>query len=74
MTVVPFLHKESDVYEAAGRVRGARRFTVQAFVPRNTLNPAFANVKPFSPDRMMKIRQQVESIIQDAQVSRTLHQ
>jgi pyruvate formate lyase activating enzyme len=74
MTVVPFLHKEADVYEAASRVGGAKRFTVQDFVPRNTLNPAFANVRPFSPDRMMKIRQNVEGIIQDAQVRRTLHQ
>jgi pyruvate formate lyase activating enzyme len=74
MTVVPFLHRESDVYEAAERIRGARRFTIQAFVPRNTLNPAFAKVRPFSPDRMMKIRQQVESVIQNAQISRTLHQ
>jgi pyruvate formate lyase activating enzyme len=74
MTVVPFLHKEADVYEAASRAGGTKRFTVQDFVPRNTLNPAFANVRPFSPDRMMKIRQNVEGIIQDAQVRRTLHQ
>ena len=74
MTVVPFLHKEADVYEAASRVGCARRFTVQDFVPRNTLNPAFASVKPFSPDRMMKIRQNVEEIIRDAQVRRTLRQ
>jgi len=74
MTVVPFLHKEADVYEAASRVRGAKRFTVQDFVPRNTLNPAFAHVRPFSPDRMTRIRQNVEGIIQNAQVRRTLHQ
>ncbi len=73
MTVVPFLHKESDVYEAASRVKGARRFSVQAFVPRNTLNPAFAHARPFSPDRMMKIRQNVENMIRDAEIPRTLH-
>ena len=55
MTVVPFLHKEADVYEAARGSGVPERFTVQDFVPRNTLNPAFANVRPFSPDRMMKI-------------------
>ncbi len=74
MTVVPFLHKEADVYEAASRVGHAKRFTVQDFVPRNTLNPAFAHVRPFSPDRMMRIRQNVQGIIQDAQVRRTLHE
>ena len=74
MTVVPFLHKEADVYEAASRVGDAKRFTVQDFVPRNTLNPAFLSVKSFSPDRMSKIRQNVEGIMQDAKVRRTLHQ
>ncbi len=74
MTVVPFLHKEADVYEAASRVSRAKRFTVQDFVPRNTLNPAFLSLRSFSPDRMTKIRQNVEGIIQDAQVGRTLHQ
>jgi pyruvate formate lyase activating enzyme len=74
MTVVPFLHKEADVYEAVARIRTDKRFFVQDFVPRNTLNPAFAHIRPFSPDRMVKIRQKVEGIIKDAQVSRTLHQ
>ncbi|HUJ90838.1 MAG TPA: anaerobic ribonucleoside-triphosphate reductase activating protein [Syntrophorhabdales bacterium] len=74
MTVVPFLHKEADVYEAASRVGNAKRFTVQDFVPRNTLNPAFLSVKSFSPDRMSKIRQNVEGIMQDAKVRCTLHQ
>lgn len=74
MTVVPFLHKEADVYEAASRVGGAKRFFIQDFVPRNTLNPAFAHVRPFSLDRMEKIRKNVAGIIQNAQVRRTLHQ
>jgi len=74
MTVVPFLHRENDVYEAATRVRGARRFTVQSFVPRNTLNPAFAHIRPHSPDRIGRIRQNVEGIVRDAQVTRTLRQ
>jgi len=74
MTVVPFLHKEPDVYEAAARLGGAKRFTIQDFVPRNTLNPAFSHVRPFSPDRMLKIRQSVGRIIQDAPVRHTLRQ
>jgi pyruvate formate lyase activating enzyme len=74
MTVVPFLHRESDVYEAAARVRGTNRFTVQSFVPRNTLNPAFTQIRPHSPDRIARIRQNVEGIIRDAQITHTLRQ
>jgi pyruvate formate lyase activating enzyme len=74
MTVVPFLHKEADVYETASRAGGATRFTIQEFVPRNTLNPAYEHIRPFSPDRMTKIRKNVEVIIRNAQISCTLRQ
>lgn len=56
MTVVPFLHKEHDVYTTADYIRGARRFFVQEFRPVNTLDPSFESIRPFSPDTMARIR------------------
>jgi len=63
MTVVPFLHREDDVYEAAEYIRYAKRFTIQEFRPHNTLDPSYANIKPFSPDKVAKIRENVEQIM-----------
>lgn len=63
MTVVPFLHREDDVYEVAEYIRHAKRFTIQEFRPRNTLNPSYENIKPFLPDKMAKIRENVARII-----------
>ncbi len=56
MTVVPFLHKEKDVYEVARYISGAKRFYVQNFRPKNTLDPSFMTIKPFTPDKIKEIR------------------
>jgi pyruvate formate lyase activating enzyme len=56
MTVVPFFHKERDVYEVAAYLQGAARFYIQEFRPTRTLNPAFAHIRPFSPDTLTRIK------------------
>lgn len=61
MTVVPFLHREEDVYEVADYITHAKKFFIQKFRPDNTLNPAFSHIKPFSPEKMQSIRQNVLS-------------
>jgi pyruvate formate lyase activating enzyme len=40
-TAVPGLHSEQDLLAVAEMARGARRFALQAFVPRDTLDPSF---------------------------------
>jgi pyruvate formate lyase activating enzyme len=62
MTVVPFFHKERDVYEVAEYLRGAKQFHVQEFRPARTLNPAFAHIRPFSPDTLARIRRNVAEL------------
>jgi len=67
MTVVPFLHREEDIYHAAERVSTARRFFIQEFRPASTLNPTFAQIKPFSPHKIARIRQTVADILRSGQ-------
>ncbi len=66
MTVVPFLHREEDVYRAAERVRAAKRFFIQEFKPTGTLNPAFSQIKPFSPGKTARIKENVAQILRSA--------
>lgn len=73
MTLVPFLHREQDAYDVAEELRPARRFVVQTFIPRETLNPAYAQVKPFLPEKMTAIRETVRYIMDHAEVARPLH-
>jgi pyruvate formate lyase activating enzyme len=73
MTLVPFLHREQDAYEVAEYLKSARRFFIQDFVPRDTLNPRYAAVSPFSPDKMSAIREAVADIMEDAPFHRNLY-
>ncbi|OPY00544.1 MAG: pyruvate formate lyase-activating enzyme 1 [Syntrophorhabdus sp. PtaB.Bin184] len=63
MTVVPFLHREEDVYTVARYLRGAKDFIIQTFRPDVTLNTAFSRIRPFSPDRMDRIKANVSDIM-----------
>lgn len=73
MTLVPFLHREQDAYDVAEEIKPARRLVIQTFIPRNTLNPAFGEVKPFTPDKMTAIRATVRYIMGHAEIARPLH-
>jgi len=74
MTVVPFLHHERDVYEAAEEIKEARRFFLQAFVPRDTINTKYVSVRPFSPEKMKAMRDTVRSILTNASIRHNLQQ
>jgi pyruvate formate lyase activating enzyme len=63
MTVVPFLHREDDVYEVASFIQKAKKFFIQEFRPDCTLSPAYARIRPFSPDKMERIRTNVTEIM-----------
>jgi pyruvate formate lyase activating enzyme len=73
MTFVPFLHKEHDAYRVAEEIKPARRFYLQDFVPRDTINPKYASIRPFSPEKMKFIRETVHSILEDAPIYSRLH-
>ncbi len=73
MTLVPFLHREEDAYQVAREIRPARRFFLQEFVPRETLNEKYASIKPFSPEKMKAIREAVSTILENAPIRRHIH-
>jgi pyruvate formate lyase activating enzyme len=48
-TAVPGLHTDQDLLVVAELARGARRFALQAFLPRDTLDPSFMAAGGYSP-------------------------
>jgi pyruvate formate lyase activating enzyme len=56
MTVVPALHRASDLQRVAEQIRGARRFVLQNYVPRDTLDPAFLNETPYDAERLEEFK------------------
>lgn len=73
MTLVPFLHHEQDAYDVAEELKSARRFFLQDFVPRETVNPKYSSIQPFSPEKMKSVRHTVEEILEHAPLSSHLH-
>jgi len=63
MTVVPFLHREEDVYTVAAELQGAKDLIIQTFRPDVTLNAAFSRIKPFPADKMTQIKANVSEIL-----------
>lgn len=56
MTVVPALHRASDLQRVAEQIEGARRFVLQNYVPRDTLDPAFLNETPYDVERLEEFK------------------
>ncbi|MEA3409733.1 MAG: anaerobic ribonucleoside-triphosphate reductase activating protein [Candidatus Eisenbacteria bacterium] len=56
MTVVPALHRASDLQLVAEQVKGARRFVLQNYVPRDTLDPAFLKETPYDAERLEEFK------------------
>lgn len=55
-TILPTLHAREDVEEMAKMLKGARKFCLQQFRPRNTLDPEFLKERPFSKEEMEELR------------------
>lgn len=53
-TVVPGLIREEDILEIGKLLQGSDIFQLQNFVPKNTLDKAFLNRKPYPPAKLEK--------------------
>jgi pyruvate formate lyase activating enzyme len=51
-TVVPLMHGPSEVSLIAKSLAGEERYVLQHFSPRDTLDPRFAALKPFTEEHM----------------------
>ncbi|MBD3348960.1 MAG: anaerobic ribonucleoside-triphosphate reductase activating protein [Candidatus Eisenbacteria bacterium] len=56
MTVVPVLHKAADLKLVGERLRGAARFVLQNYVPREPLDPSFRDEAPYDMERLQEFR------------------
>jgi pyruvate formate lyase activating enzyme len=51
-TVVPMMHGPAEVARIAEFLQGEERFVLQHFSPRDTLDPRFASLRPFTEEDM----------------------
>jgi pyruvate formate lyase activating enzyme len=62
-TLVPPLIEEEEVYTLARQVRGARRYTLQNFNPRNAMDEDLRKVAPFDDRALRRMQERVNEII-----------
>ncbi len=58
-TVVPSLHRASDMKLIAEQIKGARRYVIQNYVARETLDPRFMDELPYDSERLNEFRKMV---------------
>jgi pyruvate formate lyase activating enzyme len=68
MTIVPALHRPSDLKQVAEHLKGAARFVIQNYVPRSPINPEFLNEAPYDRERLEEFRDMVASMFDDCRV------
>jgi pyruvate formate lyase activating enzyme len=68
MTVVPALHRASDLQRVAEQIRGARRFVIQNYVPRDTLDPAFLDETPYNSERLEEFQKMMSPMFDECQI------
>ncbi len=54
-TICPAIHTEKDIEDIARTIKGAKKYVLQQFVPKDTLDPAFEKVLPYSKEKLMEI-------------------
>jgi pyruvate formate lyase activating enzyme len=64
-TLAPSLLEEEEIYALARRVRGAPRYTLQNFNPRETLDGSLRKVAPLHPERLRRMQKRVNEIIRE---------
>jgi pyruvate formate lyase activating enzyme len=68
MTVVPALHRPSDLRQVAEQLKGAARFFIQNYVPRNTIDPSFLDEAPYDRERLDEFREMVAPMFDECRV------
>ena len=68
MTVCPTLIKEKDIKDLAIQLEGVQKFVLQAFNPKNTLDPDLRSVSPYDNDQMMEFKKILEEYVGECRV------
>jgi pyruvate formate lyase activating enzyme len=68
ITVVPALHRASDLDRIAEQIKGARRFVIQNYVPRDTIDPSFLEEAPYNQERLEEFQKAMEPMFDECVV------
>jgi len=62
-TLAPAFLAEEEVYDLARQIRGARRYHLQNFNPRETLDESLRKITPTDPELLRRMQKKVDEIL-----------
>jgi pyruvate formate lyase activating enzyme len=70
-TVLPSLHSPEDIVAIARYLEGASKYSLQQFNPRNTLNPDYRYIKPYSRETLLDIAEECRRYVKEVRLTNT---
>ena len=67
-TVVPTLHSPEDIVDIAREIEGARKYALQNFSNRETMDPEFQKIVPYKNEELQEIRKRALPYVQSCVV------
>ncbi|MBU4193796.1 MAG: anaerobic ribonucleoside-triphosphate reductase activating protein [Actinomycetia bacterium] len=67
-TIVPMMHGPGEIERIAEYLQGEERYVLQHFSPKETLDPRFSELLPFTEDDMLTMLKKVQGFIPGAAV------
>jgi len=68
ITAVPGLIDDEGIMEISRMLRGAKIFQIQQFLPANTLDPAYEQLKPFKREELHALGRRVEDFFDEVRI------
>lgn len=62
-TVIPTLLDKRGIEDIAQFIKGARKFVLQQFVPKDTLSPSFINIKPYTKEELLDMTETAKRFV-----------
>ncbi len=67
-TIVPGIHAKEDIIQIAKEISPAKRYFLQNFKPKTTLDPKFEKIKPYSEECLLEIQKAVAPFFEVCQI------
>ncbi len=67
-TVVPGLIDQEDVISIARGAEGVRKYVLQQFVPKVTLDKQYEKIEPYSKDKLEEMREKIADYVESCEI------
>ena len=64
-TIVPSLLSDDDIEDMARYIKGASKFVLQQFVPKNSWDETLKNVKPHLKEKFSELKQRIHPLVKN---------